>query len=118
MASNHSVPNLATGKPGTSGKVLQITTRSLWGYDVDSLDINNDQDRQTIIARVFDAGTHDDKLAVIDFFDLEVIKQALLNTAELQSSTISLTAIWLDLKPEMYRAYKRIDTSQLKHASF
>ena len=118
MASAHSVPTLATGKPDPTQKSLQITTRSLWGYDVNSLSIENNQDRQTIIARVFDAGTHEDKLAVIDFFDLEVIKQALLNTAELQSSTISLTAIWLDLKPEMYRAYKRIDTSQLKHASF
>jgi len=118
MALDHSIPNLATGKPATSRKSLQITTRSLWGYDVDSLDIENDQDRQTIIARVFDAGTHEDKLAIIDFFDLETIKQALLNTAELQSSTISLTAIWLNLNPEMYRAFKRLDTSQLKHASF
>lgn len=97
---------------------LRISTRSLWGYDVDTLSLNNPQDRQTIIARVFDAGTHEDKLAVIAFFDRETIKQALLNTAELQASTISLTAIWLDLNPEQYRAFRRQDTAQLKHASF
>lgn len=118
MTSEQSVPQPATGNIVKPRKPLQITTRSLWGYDVGSLNVNNDRDRQTIIARVFDAGTHEDKLAVIDYFDLETIKQALLNTAELQSSTISLTAIWLNLKPEQYRAYKRSDTAQLKHASF
>lgn len=118
MALDQPASTVANLNPDANPKSLRITTRSLWGYDVTTLDINNDQDRQTIIARVFDAGTHEDKLAIIDYFGLETIKQALLNTAELQSSTISLTAIWLGLQPEMYRAFRRIDTSQLKHASF
>ena len=98
--------------------LLRISTRSLWGYDTATLSLQNPQDRQTIIARVFDAGTHEDKLAVIAYFDLEAIRQALLNTAELQASTISLTAIWLDLKPEQYRAFRRQETAPLKFASF
>ena len=101
-----------------SPKNLRISTRSLWGYDPSTLSLTVEEDRQTIIARVFDAGTHEDKLAVIDYFNLDDIKKALLNAPELQSSTISLTAIWLNLNPENYRAHKRIDSTILKHASF
>ena len=109
--------NLSTPIAGEN-RNLNISTRSLWGYDVNALTLSNPQDRQTIIARVFDAGTHEDRLAVIAYFDRETIKDALLNTAELQASTISLTAIWLDLKPEQYRAHRRQDATHLQHASF
>lgn len=101
-------------KPGS----LQFNKRSFWGLDTQKMDINNPTDADTIIARVMDNGTHEDRLTAIRYFGLERIKLALLSAPELQSPTISFCCLWLNLEPTAFLSYRKKTTEPIQFASF
>ena len=99
-------------------KILTITQRCLWGLDPQQINLTDEQDRNKIIARSFDMGTHQDKLNVLAYFGRETVQQALIKSPELNLSTISLTALWLDIDPTLYAAYKRPRVPDSDYVSF
>ena len=97
---------------------IQFNKRSFWGLDTQKMDINNPTDADTIIARVMDNGTHEDRLNALRYFGLDRIKQALLNAPELQSSTISFCCLWLNVEPAAFVSYRKKAAELIQFVSF
>lgn len=90
--------------------------RAFWSDKFEELD--PDRDGDYMIARVFDAGTFLDMQEAIRYYGLDQIKKALIEAADLQESTISHTAIWLNLKPTDYRSHIRRINNPIPYKGF
>ncbi len=97
---------------------LQFNKRSFWGLDTPKMDINNPIDADTIMARVMDNGTHEDRVVAVRYFGLDRIKQALLNAPELQSTTISFCSLWWDVEPTAFLSYRKKAAEPIQFVSF
>lgn len=93
-----------------------FSKRAFWSDDVTKL--NKDTDGPYIIARVFDAGTYEDMQQAIQYYGRSQVESALLDATDLQSSTIAHAAIWLDRKPEDFRAFRRSQLNPMPYATF
>ena len=86
---------------------LEINPACLWGYDVSSMDADNAADGNTIIARVFDAGSFRDMQRVLAYYGPARVRQTLVEYPELQTKTINHVALWLGLTPEDFYAFRK-----------
>lgn len=92
-----------------------ISSRAFWS---DKKQFDPLQDADYIIARVFDCGTHADMLECIRFYGIETIKKALIQAPDLQTGTISLTALWLGLDPKQYYSTNRNAINPITYLKF
>lgn len=97
---------------------LQFNKRSFWGLDTQKMDINNPIDADTIMARVIDNGTHEDRVMAIRYFGIDRIKQALINAPELQSTTISFCCLWWNIEPTAFLSYRKKVAEPIQFVSF
>lgn len=94
----------------------QFSRRAFWSDKTNEFDVDIDADY--LIARVFDAGTYEDMQEAIRYYGVDRIKEALPKAPDLQSSTIAYAAIWLNLKPDDFRAHRRSQQNPQSYPTF
>lgn len=81
-----------------------LSKQAFWDVDMDKIDYR--KNASYVIAKVFDRGTLDDIISVLNFYNEEKIKVALLNIRYLSNDAMSFARVLFDLKLEDFRCYK------------
>jgi hypothetical protein len=81
-----------------------LSKQAFWDVDMNKIDY--EKNATHVIAKVFDRGTFDDIIAVMNFYGDEKIKDSLLNIRYVSNGAIALACVLFDLKQEDFRCYR------------
>jgi hypothetical protein len=81
-----------------------LSKQAFWDVDMDK--INYEKKAVFVIKKVFDRGTLDDIISILNFYSEDKIKDALLNARYLMNSTMSFACVLFGLKIEDFRCYQ------------
>jgi hypothetical protein len=81
-----------------------LSKQAFWDVDMDTIDYEKNAGH--VIQKVFDRGTIDDIISILNFYSDKKIKDALLNARYLMNSTMSFACALFGLKLEDFRCYK------------
>jgi hypothetical protein len=81
-----------------------LSKQAFWDVDMDKIDYEKNAGH--VIQKVFDRGTLDDILAILNFYSEDKIKTTLLNARYLMNNTMSFACVLFGLKLEDFRYYK------------
>jgi hypothetical protein len=80
-----------------------LSKQAFWDVDMDKIDYK--KHAAHVIQKVFDRGTLDDVISVLNFYKENKIKTVLLNSRYLMNNTMSFTCVLFNLKLEDFRCY-------------
>ena len=81
-----------------------LSKQAFWDVDMDKIDYN--KNAAHVITKVFERGSIDDLISALNFYDEDIIKQALVSTRYLSNPVIAFTCVLFGLKKEDFRCYK------------
>jgi hypothetical protein len=81
-----------------------LSKQAFWDIDMDKIDY--ERNAAYVIAKIFDRGALNDIISILNFYDEEKIKTALLNARYLMNNSMSFACVLFDLKLEDFRCYK------------
>jgi len=81
-----------------------LSKQAFWDVDMDKIDY--EKNAAHVIDKVFDRGTLNDIISVLNFYGDDKIKDALLNRRYLMNRTMSFACTLFDLKLEDFRSYQ------------
>ena len=81
-----------------------LTKQAFWDVDMDKIDY--DKNSAHVIQKVFDRGSIDDIVSVLNFYGNEKIKLSLLGARYLMNNTMAFACILFGLNLEDFRCYK------------
>lgn len=81
-----------------------LSKQAFWDVDMDKIDY--EKNAAHVIAKVFDRGTIDDIISILNFYDEDKIKNALLNVRYLSSNAMAFASVLFNLKLANFRCYK------------
>lgn len=87
-------------------KLPTISKRTLWDVDLSESDFEDSQ--EWVITRVFDRGTLDEVISIINYYGFEVVKKVMITTQEnLPNHSILLARAIFKLKYTDFKCSER-----------
>ena len=90
----------------TNEVINELSSYLFWDRDIHKLDLIND--KELILERVFSRGMENDEKQVFAMYDIEVIKETVLNLRNLDKKTLNYLSIIFRIPKEKFRCYKNI----------
>jgi len=81
-----------------------LSKQAFWDVDMEKIDY--EKNAAHVIQKVFERGTLDDIISILNFYKEKKIKTALLNARYLMNNTMSFACVLFNLKIEDFRCYK------------
>ena len=81
-----------------------LSKQAFWDVDMEKIDYQ--KNARHVIEKVFERGTLDDIIAVLNFYKEEKVRNVLLNARYLMNNTISFASALFGLKLDDFRCYK------------
>lgn len=81
-----------------------LSKQAFWDVDMDSIDYQ--KNARFVISKVFDRGSLDDVISILNFYQDEIIKSSLLNVRYLSNSAMSFACALFNLNLEDFRSYQ------------
>jgi hypothetical protein len=81
-----------------------LSKQAFWDVDMDKIDY--EKNAAHVIQKVFDRGTIDDLISILNFYNEDIIKKSLLNARYLMNNTMSFACTLFNLKLSDFRCYK------------
>jgi hypothetical protein len=92
-----------------------LSSHLFWDVDRTKLDIQ--KNRNFIISRIFDRGDLNDLKAILNIYDIEIIKNEIIKAGFLDKKTINWVSNFLKIPKTKFLCYKKMQSSQV-HWSF
>jgi len=86
--------------------IYELSSYLFWDHDIKKLDSMND--RYLILQRVFSRGMENDEKLIFRLYNMEVIKETVLNIKNFDNKTLNYLSIVLKIPKEKFRCYKNI----------
>lgn len=86
-------------------KSFDLPTYLFWDIIIEKLEA--EKNKKYIITRVFERGSDEHIVQILDFYGIEQVKQVLLEAAYLRDDTITLCCELFSIKPQDFRCYER-----------
>jgi hypothetical protein len=85
--------------------IKELSSCIFWDMDISKLDV--DEDKEIIIERVLTRGFEKDEILLWKIYSRKTIKKTVVNSEELNDSTISYLSIVLNIKEKKFKCYKK-----------
>jgi hypothetical protein len=80
-----------------------LSKQAFWDVDMDKIDY--EKKARYVITKVFDRGTIEDIISILNFYDEDEIKTALLNVSYLSDNAMSFACVLFGLKLQDFKCY-------------
>jgi len=81
-----------------------LSKKAFWDVDMDKIDY--EKNAAHVIQKVFDRGTLDDIISILNFYSEDKIEDALLNAKYLMNNTMSFACVLFGLELKDFRCYQ------------
>ena len=82
-----------------------LSKQAFWDVDMDKIDY--EKNAAHVITKVFDRGSMDDIISILNFYPEEmIVKSVLLSVRYLSNNAMSFACVLFDLKLADFRCYK------------
>ena len=88
--------------------IYKLSSYLFWDRNINQLDLF--EDKELILERVFTRGMEKDERLVFSLYDVELIKDIILNIKNLDKKTLNYLSIIFQIPKEKFRCYKYIQS--------